>query len=121
MEKLKVWSDSGDALDQTLTKDQVLMNFMWYLVTDTAGSAVWFYRENADDTVGARPARIMTLTGFPAFPKEMTALEPPRSLLERYFNLVHYTKMPRGGHFACFERPSLFVDDARAFFRILRT
>ena len=51
----------------------------------------------------------------------MTALEPPRSLLERYFNLVHYTKMPRGGHFACFEQSNLFVDDVRAFFRTLRT
>jgi pimeloyl-ACP methyl ester carboxylesterase len=121
VEKLKVWSDSSDALDQTLTKDQVLMDVMWYLVTDTAGSAVWFYRGNADDPAGARPARIMTPTGFAAFPKEMTALEPPRSLLERDFNLVHYTKMPRGGHFACFEQPKLFVDDVRDFFRALRT
>jgi pimeloyl-ACP methyl ester carboxylesterase len=29
--------------------------------------------------------------------------------------------MPRGGHFACFEQPNLFVDDVRAFFRTLRT
>jgi pimeloyl-ACP methyl ester carboxylesterase len=56
-----------------------------------------------------------------AFTKEMTALERPRSLLEPDFNLVHYTKMPRGGHFARFEQPNLFVDDVRAFFRTLRT
>jgi len=34
---------------------------------------------------------------------------------------VRYTKMPRGGHFACLEQPQLFVDDVRAFFRTLRT
>ena len=56
-----------------------------------------------------------------AFPKEMTALERRRSLVERDFNLMHYTKMPRGGHFACFEQPNLFVDEVRAFFRTLLT
>jgi microsomal epoxide hydrolase len=50
----------------------------------------------------------------------MTVLNPPRSVLERGFNLVHYTKMPHGGHFACLEQPQLFVDDVRAFFRKLR-
>ncbi len=119
VEKLKSWSDSGDSLDQALTKDQVLMNVMWYLVTDTAGSSVWFYRGNADDPSGPR-GKINVPTGFAAFPKEMTSLAPPRSLLERDFNLIHYTKMPRGGHFACFEQPRLFVEDVRAFFRKVR-
>jgi len=41
-------------------------------------------------------------------------------LLERNFNLVHYTKMPRGGHFACLEEPELFVEDVRQFFRKVR-
>jgi pimeloyl-ACP methyl ester carboxylesterase len=59
-------------------------------------------------------------TGFAAFPKEMTALEPPRASLERDYNLTHYTKMPRGGHFACFEQPQLLVADVRDFFRTLR-
>jgi len=35
----------------------------------------------------------------------------------RDYNLVHYTKMPRGGHFACFEQPQLLVEDVRRFFR----
>ena len=50
----------------------------------------------------------------------MTALEPPRSLLELDYNLTHYTKMPRGGHFACLEQPALMVSDIRDFFRALR-
>jgi len=119
VEKLKTWSDSGDDLDQTLTKDQVLTNVMWYLVTDTASSSVWYYRGNADDPAAAR-GKISVPTGFAAFPKEMVPLAAPRVMLEREFNLIHYTKMPRGGHFAAFEQPQLFVEDVRAFFRKVR-
>ena len=50
-----------------------------------------------------------------------TRLPDPRSLLERTYNLVHYTKMPRGGHFACLEEPELFVEDVRQFFRKVRS
>ena len=90
MEKLKSWSDSGDNLDGTLTKDQVLADVMWYLVTRTEGSAVWFYRGKADEL--ASPRKISVPTGFAAFPKEMPSLAPPRSMLEREFNLLQYTK-----------------------------
>ncbi len=51
--------------------------------------------------------RVTVPTGVAAFPKEMTVLAPPRSALERAFNLVHYTTMPRGGHFAAWEQPVL--------------
>jgi pimeloyl-ACP methyl ester carboxylesterase len=47
----------------------------------------------------------------------MIALNPPRSLIERSFNLVRYTPMPRGGHFACLEQPQLLAADIRDFFR----
>ncbi len=120
VEKLKSWSDSGDNLDSALTKDQVLADIMWYLVTRTEGSGVWFYRGNADEPVAPR-GKISVPTGFAAFPKEMLPLAPPRSMLEREFNLVHYTEMPRGGHFACFEQPQLFVEDLRVFFRRFRS
>jgi hypothetical protein len=58
--------------------------------------------------------------GFASFPKEIAPLNAPRSVLERYFNLVHYTKMSRGGHFACLEQPKALVEDVRAFFRMVR-
>jgi pimeloyl-ACP methyl ester carboxylesterase len=50
----------------------------------------------------------------------MTVLNPPESVVARNFNLVHYTKMPRGGHFAFWEQPELMVADVRQFFRKLR-
>lgn len=120
VEKMKGWSDSTEDLDRTFTKDQVLTNIMLYLVTDTAGTGVWFYRGAADDTAPPRRGKLMTPAGFAAFPKEMPYLQPPRSVLERNLNLVHYTKMAKGGHFACLEQPQLLVEDVRAFFRKVR-
>ena len=37
-----------------------------------------------------------------------------------FTNIRHWREMPKGGHFAAFEQPSLFLDDVRAFFRKLR-
>jgi microsomal epoxide hydrolase len=122
VEKFKEWSDSGDNIERAFTKDQLLTNVMIYLVTDTAATAVWIYRGNADDRSGVSPGRKLTVPlGFASFPGEMTALNPPRSLIERNYNLVHYTKMPRSGHFACLEQPQLFVEDVRQFFRKVRS
>jgi microsomal epoxide hydrolase len=45
---------------------------------------------------------------------------PPRSLAERAYNVQHWSAMPRGGHFAALEAPDLFVDDVRAFARLVR-
>jgi microsomal epoxide hydrolase len=123
-EKFKVWSDSGNNIELAFTKDQLLTNIMIYLVTETEGTGVWYYRGSADEARAAQgqvsTGKIHVPTGFAAFPKEMTALEPPRASLERDYNLTHYTKMPRGGHFACFEQPQLLVADVRDFFRTLR-
>jgi microsomal epoxide hydrolase len=121
-EKFRVWTDSGTALEPVVSKDQILTNVMIYLVTDTTATGVWFYRGSADDqSLAMKPGKVTVPTGFASFPAEMPVLNPPRSVLERGFNLVHYTKMPHGGHFACLEQPQLFVDDVRAFFRKLRT
>jgi microsomal epoxide hydrolase len=120
-EKFRVWTDSGSAVEPVVSKDQLLTNVMIYLVTDTPATGIWFYRGSADDSSSAaRPGKITVPTGFASFPAEMPTLNPPRSVLERGFKLVRYTKMPRGGHFACLEQPQLFVDDVRAFFRELR-
>ena len=121
VEKFKSWSDSGNNLDQTFSKDQILTNVMLYLVTETMGTGVWFYRGSADDRSPGSGARgkVNVPTGFASFPKEMPPLNPPRSVLAQAFNLVHYTKMPRGGHFACLEQPTLFAEDVRQFYRKL--
>ncbi len=37
-----------------------------------------------------------------------------------YIDIRHWSEMPKGGHFAAFEQPELFVGDVRTFFRPLR-
>jgi pimeloyl-ACP methyl ester carboxylesterase len=116
---LKGWSDSESPFEPAFTKDQVLTNVMIYLVTDTIDTSVWMYRGREDDpdVVGA----ITIPTGYASLPREIVTLAPPRHVLERNYNLVHYNKLPHGGHFAFWEQPELMVADVRQFFRPLRT
>ena len=51
---------------------------------------------------------------------KISFLWPPKSYIKRIFNLKHWTKMKRGGHFAALEQPDLLVKDIRAFARTLR-
>jgi pimeloyl-ACP methyl ester carboxylesterase len=120
VEKLKIWSDSPDQFEPVFTKDQALTNIMIYLVTNSIGTATWFYRGNADDG-GVRSGKITVPTAFASSPHEMTILNPPESVVARTFNLVQYTKMAHGGHFAFWEQPQAMVADVRQFFRKLRT
>ena len=61
---------------------------------------------------------ITTPTGVANFAGEVTRM--PRSWVEAAYHVVHWSEIPRGGHFAAMEVPDLFVDDVRAFFRPLR-
>ena len=56
----------------------------------------------------------MVPTGFAAFPHEIS--HASEATLKRFNpNLVSYTLMPRGGHFAALEEPRLLADDVRQF------
>jgi len=46
--------------------------------------------------------------------------EPPRSYLERVYNIQHWQVFPRGGHFAAVEQPAVLAQDMTAFFLALR-
>jgi pimeloyl-ACP methyl ester carboxylesterase len=117
VEKLKVWSDSAEA-EPVFTKDQVLTNVMIYLVTNSIGTSVWYYRGVADDPVTR--GRFAVPTGVAALPRD-NATAAPQSALARNYNLVHYSTLPHGGHFAFWEQPELMVADVRQFFRKLRS
>ena len=62
--------------------------------------------------------KVRVPTGIARFPKEI--FRPPRKWCEAVYTVTHWTEMPRGGHFAAFEQPDLFVDDVRAFFATIR-
>ena len=58
--------------------------------------------------------RIEVPVGVASFPYDLLAF-PPRSMVERGYNVVHWTDMPRGGHFIGLEEPELLLADLRAF------
>ena len=122
-EKFNSWSHTdGDDIESAHTKDELLTNIMIYIVTGTFNSASWIYygrREEGGRLLSPEGKRVEVPTGCALFPEELLAW-PPRSYAERIYNITHWTKMPRGGHFGAMEEPELFVEDVRAFVRTLR-
>jgi hypothetical protein len=91
-----------------------------YLATDTIASSVWFYRGLLDETQGKSfPGHIDVPTAVADYPKDLLNGRPPKSLIAFGYNLVRYTRMPRGGHFAALEQPDLFCQDVSDFFHSL--
>jgi epoxide hydrolase len=97
--------------------DAVLTQASIYWFTQTAGSSAQIYLEHV--RAGGRGAAIEVAVpvGVAVFPKDLT---PPIRQFVEGLNIVRWTEMPRGGHFAAMEEPGLLVDDVRAFFRSLR-
>ncbi len=117
VEKFQGWSDSGGNVENSFTKDVLLTNISLYWFTQSAASSARIYYEQRHAAPGAEP-RVAVPTACAIFPKEL--LVPPRAWAENDYNLVQWTVMPRGGHFAALEEPGLLVDDIRAFNRALK-
>jgi microsomal epoxide hydrolase len=119
LEKFRSWSDCGGDLEASYTKDRLLDNIMLYWATGTINSSMrLYYESNGPGRQTPYPARIETPTGHALFPAEI--IRTPRPWAEQVYNIVRWTRMPRGGHFAAMEQPALFVDEVRDFFRVLR-
>ncbi len=119
VEKFRAWSDCGGDVERAFTLDALLTNISIYWFTGTIGSSIRFYRENRHHPMHFAPGeRVLPPLGVAVFPKEL--LTPPRVWVERAYNLVRWTPMPRGGHFAAMEAPELLAHDLREFFRPLR-
>ena len=123
VEKFASWSDhSAGGVEIVHSKDDLLANVMVYLVTGTFGTASWIYygrREEGGRLLSADGLRVEVPTACALFPKELLAW-PPRSYVERLYNVTQWTEMPRGGHFAAMEEPERLIDDIRTFARQLR-
>ncbi len=121
VEKFHAWSDiEDDAIDGVYSKDTLLANIMVYILTGTFNTAAWIYfgrREEGGRYFPADFQKITVPTAAALFPAEMSTW-PPRSYVDRIFNLQRWTQMPAGGHFAALEQPDLLVEDIRAFARI---
>ena len=115
VEKFHGWSDHGGDIERSFTKDELLTNVTLYWVTGTATSSARIYYESrqARNSVGY----VDVPTAGAIFPEEISFT--PRKWAEANYNIVRWTRMPEGGHFAALEQPDLLIDDIRTFFREL--
>jgi pimeloyl-ACP methyl ester carboxylesterase len=118
VEKFWSWTDCDGHPENVLTRDELLDNVMLYWLTASAASSARLYWESFRVFGGGERKRVELPTGVASFPKEI--LRAPRSWCEAGYNITHWTTMPRGGHFAAFEQPELFVDDVSTFFATVR-
>jgi len=116
VEKFWAWTDCDGHPENVLTRDEMLDNVMLYWATASATSSARLYWQSFKGLVDGGPVAVPT--GVASFPKEI--VPSPRSWCESRYNITRWTTMPRGGHFAAFEQPELFVDDVRAFFATVR-
>jgi epoxide hydrolase len=106
-----------------LSRDDLLDNLMLYWLPGTGASAARLYWESIRQVnqwisgMAAEPVAVPV--GCSVFPRELQ--RPSRRWAEKRFTDIRYWGEPeRGGHFAAFEQPELFVDEIRAFFRLVR-
>jgi pimeloyl-ACP methyl ester carboxylesterase len=116
VEKFWSWMDCDGDPENVLHRDELLDNVMLYWTTGSGASSARMYWESF--TSFGAGGRVELPTGIASFPMEI--IRSPRSWCEVAYNVTHWTDMPRGGHFAAFEQPELFVDDVRAFFATVR-
>jgi epoxide hydrolase len=116
VEKFWAWTDCDGHPENALSRDELLDNVMLYWATGSGASSARLYWESFNNFV--TDGRVELPTGVAAFPKEI--LRTPRRWCAAAYNITHWATMPRGGHFAAFEQPELFVDDVREFFAMVR-
>ncbi len=118
-EKFASWSDHDGDMGVAIPLDAVLTNVALHWFSGNVAAALRLYKENRFDPLTLAPGeRVEAPVGVAAFPRELPM--PPRSWVERAFNVRRWTTMPRGGHFPALEQPELLVEDIRTFFRALR-
>jgi pimeloyl-ACP methyl ester carboxylesterase len=123
VEKFHAWTDNDGELERVIDRDRLLDNLMLYWLPGTGASAARLYwqsmRQVSAWISGSVDDTVTSPTGCSIFPKELQ--RPSRRWAERRFRDIRYwNEPPRGGHFAAFEQPELFVDEVRAFFRLVR-
>jgi len=122
LEKFGKWADLPKRADGSpdvwsrFSEEELLTNIMLYLVPSSVVTATWIYHGMRLESSQRFPAgtRVRPPMGVAAFP-DPVFLFTPRSFVERIYNVVRWTDMTKGGHFAALEEPELMLADLRAF------
>ena len=116
LEKFQAWTDCDGHPENVLTRDELLDNVMMYWLPGAAASSARLYWESFGKF---RMDPVHVPTGISIFPRELFR-GSRRWAQKRFSRLVYWNRLERGGHFAAFEQPELFVKEVRACFREMR-
>lgn len=120
LDKFRSWSDcNGDVL-RRFTINELLTTISLYWFTRSMPSAIRLYWENRLQPLRLTAGeRVDIPVAVAHFPRELPI--PPQSYVQRGYNVVRWTEMGAGGHFAALEEPQALADDIRSFARQLRS
>ena len=114
---LELIARAFDGKTEGLTRDDVLDNVTLFWLTNTGVSSARLYWENK--LAFFTPKGVSVPVAVSVFPDEL--YQTPRNWAERaYPKLMYYNKVAKGGHFAAWEQPELFVAELRAAFKTFR-
>ncbi|XP_013884585.1 epoxide hydrolase 1 [Austrofundulus limnaeus] len=126
LEKFSTWTshDFRNLEDGGLTRkfslDDLLTNVMIYWTSGCIISSMRFYKENFAKGLDHPHMQIPVYvpTGIASFPNELMHT-PKLWAKQKYHNLVTFTPMARGGHFAAMEEPRLMAEDIQKFIKMV--
>lgn len=118
VEKFRSWSDcDGNVLD-VFSMDTLLTEISLYWFSGSLDASFRLYKESRAHPLSFKKGeRILPPVAISHFAKELP--QPPRSWVERVYNVVRWSEHAAGGHFAAMEKPDELVADIRSHFRAL--
>jgi len=116
LEKFWSWTDCNGHPENVLTRDELLDNVMMYWLPDAAASSARLYWESFRNFP---TDQVNIPTGCSIFPKEIFR-SSRRWAEKRFTKLVYFNELNKGGHFAAFEQPEMYLNEVRACFRKMR-
>jgi pimeloyl-ACP methyl ester carboxylesterase len=122
LEKFGKWADLPKRTDGSpdiwskFSEEELLTNIMLYVAPSSVVTATWIYHGKRLEGSDRFPSgtRVRVPAGVAAFP-DPVFLPTPRSFAEKTYDVVHWSDMTSGGHFAALEQPELMLADLRAF------
>ena len=92
---------------------------MFYWLTKSGASSARLYWESFGSFGGSPNEKLTLPIGCSIFPKEIS--RTPKAWAEQvYSNIVYWNELEKGGHFAAFEQPEIFINEIRNCFRTMR-
>lgn len=119
VEKFRSWSDCDGDVTKIFSLDTLLTEISLYWFSGSLASSLRLYKETRDRPMHFKSGdRILPPMAMAHFAKELPT--PPRSWVERTYNVTRWSEFAQGGHFAAMEQPQALAQDIRTHFRRLR-